>query len=192
MLSRFFFIPFIDLQQFWLLPRLRCRNCRPPHIGLAALHALAHAVLYSATVPSSLAMHLAQGLHRFHHLAALLALPCMAFTKFSCVNKVLRTLRRHAYHKAVVARGEACHKGLHLYNLARITVHIAHGVSRKVEENLFAAYIQVFENGRLTVVLLGRDVLAVVVAELREAVAAGVVPAVLFPQQLQRHMLALD
>ena len=41
-----------------------------------------------------------------------------------------------------------------------------------------AAYIQVFENGRLTVVLLGRDVLAVVVAELREAVAAVVVPAV--------------
>ncbi len=108
----------------------------------------------------------------------------------ACVNKVLRTLRRHAYHKAVVARGEACHKGLHLYNLARITVHIAHGVSRKVEENLFAAYIQVFENGRRTVVLLGRDVLAVVVAELREAVAAGVVSAVLFPQQLQRHMLA--
>jgi hypothetical protein len=31
-----------------------------------------------------------------------------------------------------------------------------------------------------------------VVAELREAVAAGVVPSVLFPQQLQRHMLALD
>ena len=116
----------------------------------------------------------------------------MAFTKFSCVNKVLRTLRRHAYHKAVVARGEACHKGLHLYNLARITVHIAHGVFRKVEENLFAAYIQVFENGRRPVVLLGRDVLAVVVAELREAVAAGVVPAVLFPQQLQCHMLALD
>ena len=55
-----------------------------------------------------------------------------------------------------------------------------------------AAYIQVFENGRRPVVLLGRDVLAVVVAELREAIAAGVVPAVLFPQQLQRHMLALD
>ena len=155
MLSRFFFIPFIGLQQFRLLPRLRCRNCRPLHIGLAAL-------------------------------------PYMAFTKFSCVNEVLRTLRRHAYHKAVVARGEACHKGLHLYNLARITVHIAHGVSRKVEENRFAAYIQVFENGRRTVVLLGRDVLAVVVAELREAVAAGVVPAVLFPQQLLCHMLALD
>ena len=94
-----FIIPFIGLQQSRLLPRLRCRDCRPLHIGLAA------------------------------H-------PCMAFTKFSCVNKVLRTLRRHAYHKAAVARGEACHKGLHLYNLARITVHIAYGVSRKVEENL--------------------------------------------------------
>lgn len=55
-----------------------------------------------------------------------------------------------------------------------------------------AAYMQVFENGRRTVVLLGRDVLAVVVTELGEAVAAGGVLAVLIPQQLQRHMLALD
>ena len=130
MLSRFFFIPFIDLQQFRLLPRLRCRNCRPPHIGLAALHvalhALAHAVLYSATVPSSLALHLAQGLHRFHHLAALLALPCMAFTKFSCVNKVVKDIAiivilvrmrlpdtvarsRHDHCRAVLVV-RACHK----------------------------------------------------------------------------------
>ena len=104
------------------LSRLSATTHRPCRLS----HALAHAVLYSATVPSSLAQHLAQGLHRFHHLAALLALPCMAFTKFSCVNKVVKDIAiivilvrmrlpdtvarsRHDHCRAVLVV-RACHK----------------------------------------------------------------------------------
>ena len=104
------------------------------------------------------------------------------------MHEVLRPLRGHAQRVPVVARRQAGHEGLHPDKLTRLHVDVAERVAGIVQKGLLSTCMKVREDGGRPLRLGSQVVLPVVVAELGEAVAAGVLTPVFLPQQLERHV----
>ena len=101
------------------------------------------------------------------------------------VNEVLAALRRDRQGEAVVGVWHARHEDLRRDRLSAAGIHVVHPVAREVEIHRLSRHVQVLEHRADA--LARAEVLAVVVAELREPVSVGVFPPVLLPQQLHRH-----
>ena len=97
-------------------------------------------------------------------------------------EEVLRALRRHAPCEDVVAEGHASHEDLRLDHFACLGVYVRQLVPGEVHHQLLACLVGRGQHGGD--VLLRHEVLPEVLVELRLAVAVGMRPPVLLPQQL--------
>ena len=108
---------------------------------------------------------------------------------FQGVEEVVDFLGMDRHCEAVVRRGQRGHEDLAPHLLPRVEVDVGERVSGEVHEQVLSALAVVGKNEGG---LLRLRELVDMEAELRVAVAVGVLPTVFPPQQVHRHMLPLQ
>lgn len=108
---------------------------------------------------------------------------------FQGVEEVVDFLGEDRHREAVVGSGERGHEDLALHLLPRLRVNVGERVAGEVHEQVLPALAVV---GKHEGGLLRLRELVDMEAELRVAVAVGVLPSVFPPQQVHRHMFPVQ